>query len=142
MYAKLFFNSTFFQYNINLAGISIAEYQSLSASLAKPPYSFYCLYAFQKQSAWSVQDKGKLSNGAGEGNVLVNSVASCWVIIQEGCRSALDTVIYFSCNVLPLGFDTEYIKNLVMHAKLYFSESYILHLTHAVVCFFIYKIYL
>lgn len=29
-----------------------------------------------------------------------------------------------------------------MHAKLYFSELYVLHLTHAVVCFFIYKIYL
>lgn len=91
---------------------------------------------------WSVLDKGKLSNGAGEGNVLVNSVANCSVIIQQGCRSALDTVIYFSCNVLPLGFDTEYIKNLVMHAKLYFSEFYVLHLTHAIVCFFIYKIYL
>lgn len=44
--------------------------------------------------------------------------------------------------MLPFGFDTEYIKNLVMHAKLYFSELYVLHLTHAVVCFFIYKIYL
>lgn len=45
---------------------------------------------------WSVPDKGKLSNGAGEGNVLVNNVANSSVVIQEGCRSALDTVIYFS----------------------------------------------
>lgn len=33
---------------------------------------------------WSVLDKGKLSNGAGEGNVLLNSVANRLVIIQEG----------------------------------------------------------
>lgn len=89
-----------------------------------------------------ILDKGKLSNGAGGSNVLVNSVANRSVIIQECCRSTLDAVIYFSCNVLPFGFDTEYIKNLVMHAKLYFSEFYLLHLTHAVVYFFIYKIYL
>lgn len=90
---------------------------------------------------WSVLDKGKLSNGAGEGNVFAEfcNITNTLVIIQEGSRSALDTVIYFSCNVLPLGFDTEYIKNLVMHAKLYFSEFYVLHLT---VCYFIYKIYL
>lgn len=61
----------------------------------------------------------------------MNSVANSSVIIQEDCRSALDTVIYFSCNVLPFGFDTEYIKNLVMHAKLYFSEFYVLHFTHS-----------
>lgn len=78
---------------------------------------------------------------AGKGNVFAEfcKVTNATVIIQESSRSALDTVIYFSCNVLPFGFHAEYIKNLVMHAMLYFSEFYLLHLTE---CYFIYKIYL
>lgn len=68
------------------------------------------------------------------------NITNTSVIIQEGSRSAQDRVIFFFpvlCYFLDLLLNIS--KNLITHAKLYFSEFYVLHLT---VCYLIYKIYL